>query len=142
MRINNKTKNNKGLKMDNKKVEVEGYKVEDKEILALIGEFYKATREIEHKKLLAEILDSKIINRDNASLMTLMLKSILDGDLYREGYQRLPALQDALRKLYNYLSEYFDVDMISEDIGYMCFDKKIGICSIYYYPDNNLGEVA
>jgi len=136
---NNKTKNNKGLKMDNKKVEVEGYKVEDKEILALIGEFCKATHEVEHKKLLLEILDSKTINRDNASLMTLRLKSILDGDLYRERY---PAFQYAIQKLYNYLSEYFDVDVISKDIGYTCFEKKIGICSIYYYPDNNLGEGA
>ena len=139
MKIIDKNKNNKGSKMNNKNVELVGYKVEDKDILALIGEFCKAIHEVEHKKLLLEILDSKTINRDNASLMTLMLKSILDGDLYRE---RFPALQYALQKLYNYLSEYFDVDVISKDIGYTCFERKIGIYSIYYYPDNNLGEVA
>lgn len=122
----------------NKNTKTIGYKVNNKEILALLHDFYRATLNLDHKSLAKEILDSKTISSDNASLIILLLKRMLDEDIYRTEYQGCPEIEAKIQKLYDFLSEYFYVYLIDDDIGYMCYDQKAGFCTFYM----NDGEVA
>lgn len=122
----------------NKNVEIVGYKVKDKKILKSISAVHKAALNLELKKQIKKILDTKTINMDNASYLTFTLKQMIDNDsaLYGEIYQEA---NSAIHTLYLYLSEYFNVEEWG-DAGYMCFDKKAGVATIYINKDNR--EVA
>jgi len=122
--------------MSNKNTNIRNYKIEDEAIARLLKIFHMHMFDTTDKITVKKILDTRTFNRDNASLFTLSLKDILDEDFSDQILKGNKTATLIVRTLYNYFSEYFNVDWIDKDIGYACHDKKMGIFTLYMNDDN------
>ena len=142
MSINRKLRRNKKVEdagkdiVENKNMPVENYKIEDEAIMRFLKIFHGYMLNTKDKITVKKIIDTKMFNRDNASLFTLSLKDMLDEDF---SYQELKGNKTAtliVQTLYNYFSKYFIVDWINREIGYGCYDKKMRIFTLYMNNEN------
>ena len=130
----------KRINTKNELANMRNYKIEDEAIVKYLKVFYKIMIDSTDKITVKDILDTREFNRDNASLFTLSLKDMLVNDFYSQILKENNEAFFLIKTLYSYFYNYFDVNWISREIGYGCYDKKMAIFTLYLNDDNR--EVA
>ena len=115
---------------------VRDYKIKDEAIMRYLKVFYKHMLDTPDKTTVKNILNTRTFNRDNTSLFTLSLQDMLEEDSTHQIFKGNKTATLIIQTLYNYFSEFFKVYWIDTEIGYGCYDQKMGIFTLYMNDDN------